>query len=89
MDVEIKEEEDISIKDVFQRDLVVYNDDHNDILYVIICFRDVLAMTATQAEQCAYIIHTKGKYAVKTGEYHILKPYCDALKDRGLDAKIV
>jgi ATP-dependent Clp protease adaptor protein ClpS len=41
-----------------------------------------------QAEQCAMLIHTKGKYAVKQGELKILKPMCDAINERGISATI-
>jgi ATP-dependent Clp protease adaptor protein ClpS len=41
-----------------------------------------------QAEQCAMIIHNKGKYAVKNGDYDTLKPMCDAITDRGIGATI-
>jgi ATP-dependent Clp protease adaptor protein ClpS len=34
------------------------------------------------------IIHTKGKYAVKEGSYDSLKPQCDAITDRGINATI-
>jgi ATP-dependent Clp protease adaptor protein ClpS len=34
------------------------------------------------------IIHTQGKYAVKHGGYEVLKPMCDAITDRGIDATI-
>ena len=41
-----------------------------------------------QAEQCAIIIDSKGKYSVKEGEYDVLKPMCDAITDRGIGATI-
>ena len=41
-----------------------------------------------QAEQCAMIIHTQGKYAVKRGSYEELKPMCDAITERGIGATI-
>jgi ATP-dependent Clp protease adaptor protein ClpS len=44
--------------------------------------------TAEQAEQCAIIIDSKGKYAVKEGSYENLKPMCDAITDRGINATI-
>lgn len=41
-----------------------------------------------QAEQCAMLIHTKGKYAVKNGSFEDLKPQCDAITERGIGATI-
>ena len=45
--------------------------------------------TAEQAEQCALLVHYKGKCAVKTGEYDELKPRCTQLLTRGLSAEII
>jgi ATP-dependent Clp protease adaptor protein ClpS len=33
-------------------------------------------------------IHFKGKYAVKSGDFDILKPMCDAITDRGIGATV-
>jgi ATP-dependent Clp protease adaptor protein ClpS len=44
--------------------------------------------THEQAEQCAMLIHTQGKYAVKKGSYETLKPMCDGITDRGIGATI-
>ncbi|MEN9498066.1 MAG: hypothetical protein RL750_965, partial [Bacteroidota bacterium] len=44
--------------------------------------------TAEQAEQCAYLIHFGGKHAVKKGSYDDLKPACEAILDRGIQATI-
>ena len=68
--------------------IVVHNDDHNTFDWVIECLVDVCKHTFTQAEQCSYIIHFKGKYAVKHGSMEKLKPMKDALCDRGLNATI-
>jgi ATP-dependent Clp protease adaptor protein ClpS len=68
--------------------LIVYNDDHNTFEWVIECFTDVLKHTDEQAEQCAYIIHTKGKATVKTAPFKTLRPLRIALCERGLSAVI-
>ena len=44
--------------------------------------------TQEQAEQCALLIHNKGKYAVKNGSYETLKPQCDAITDRAIGATV-
>ena len=41
-----------------------------------------------QAEQCAYLVHHKGKCQVKTGVYDELMPVCSALLENGLTAEI-
>ncbi len=68
--------------------IIVYNDDVNTFEHVIDSFVDVLKHTLEQAEQCAFIIHTKGKCKVKQGEYDVLLPLCSAILDRGISAEI-
>lgn len=71
-----------------QSQLVVYNDDHNTFDWVIDCFVDVLRHSPEQAEQCAMLIHFKGKAIVKTATFTELRPKKDALIDKGLSAVI-
>lgn len=68
--------------------LIVWNDEVNSFDWVIVTLKEVCGHSHEQAEQCAYIIHFKGKYAVKHGEYDELKPQCDAITERGIGATI-
>jgi len=68
--------------------LIVWNDEVNTFEWVIETLIEVCGHSPEQAEQCAMIIHTKGKYAVKRGSYDELKPVCDAITDRGIGATI-
>jgi ATP-dependent Clp protease adaptor protein ClpS len=68
--------------------LIVWNDEVNTFEWVIETLMEVCGHTAEQAEQCAYLIHYKGKYAVKTGEFDELKPVCEAITERGIGATI-
>ena len=68
--------------------LVVWNDEVNTFEWVIETLIDVCSHSQEQAEQCAMLIHTKGKYAVKNGDYDTLKPKCDAITDRKIGATI-
>jgi ATP-dependent Clp protease adaptor protein ClpS len=68
--------------------LVVWNDEVNTFEWVIETLIEICDHTEDQAEQCAMIIHTQGKYAVKHGGYDILKPMCDAITERGIGATI-
>jgi ATP-dependent Clp protease adaptor protein ClpS len=68
--------------------LIVWNDEVNTFEHVIETLVDVCGHSLEQAEQCAYIIHFQGKYAVKQGSYDDLKPQCDAITDRGIGATI-
>ena len=55
----------------------VWNDEVNSFDWVIQTLIEVCNHSTEQAEQCAMIIHTQGKYAVKQGSYEELKPMCD------------
>jgi ATP-dependent Clp protease adaptor protein ClpS len=68
--------------------LIVWNDEVNTFEWVIETLIDVCGHSIEQAEQCAMIIHTKGKYAVKRGSYEELKPLADAITDRGIGATV-
>jgi ATP-dependent Clp protease adaptor protein ClpS len=64
--------------------LIVLNDNHNTFDWVISTFMEVLHQNYYQAEQCALIIHNKGKCAVKEGQKEILIPLKETLTQRGL-----
>ena len=68
--------------------LVVWNDEVNTFEWVIETLMEICSHSYEQAEQCAYIIHYKGKYAVKQGHYDDLKPMCDAITERGIGATV-
>ncbi len=68
--------------------LIVWNDEVNTFEWVIETLMEVCGHSYEQAEQCSYIIHFKGKYAVKNGSYDDLKPECDAITDRGIGATV-
>jgi ATP-dependent Clp protease adaptor protein ClpS len=68
--------------------LIVWNDEVNTFEWVIETLMEVCGHAQEQAEQCAYIIHFQGKYAVKNGSYDDLKPQCDAITERGINATI-
>ena len=68
--------------------LIVWNDDINSFEWVIQTLMEICDHSHEQAEQCAYIIHFQGKYAVKNGSYDDLKPQCDAITERGINATI-
>lgn len=68
--------------------IILYNDDFNTFDWVIECLMKYCKHQAIQAEQCAWIVHTKGKCSVKTGDFSVLIPICNALCDSGLSAKL-
>ncbi|MEQ8927598.1 MAG: ATP-dependent Clp protease adaptor ClpS [Fulvivirga sp.] len=83
-EVEVLEEVEI----VDNKSLVVYNDDVNTFDHVINTLVKVCQHTVEQAEQCAWIIHYKGKCIVKTGSFKELKPKQEAICEKGIDARV-
>jgi ATP-dependent Clp protease adaptor protein ClpS len=79
---------DVSVEDIIESRLVVYNDDFNTFQWVIECFCKYLDHTPEQAEQCAMIIHYKGKCQVKNGSKEKLKPLKNVLIECGLSVVI-
>lgn len=70
-------------------DLVVFNDDVNTFDHVIATLIRVCRHTPEQAEQCTYLIHYKGKCAVKSGSFGFLKPFREGICEAGIDARIL
>src|SRR5687768_13125076 len=68
--------------------LIVWNDEVNTFDWVIETLIEVCGHSQEQAEQCAIIIDSKGKYSVKEGSFETLKPMCEAITDRGINATI-
>lgn len=72
-----------------ENEIVVYNDDVNTFDHVIETLMYSCDHEPLQAEQCALLIHYRGKCAVKTGEYEDLEPRCSKILEAGLSAEIV
>ncbi len=68
--------------------LIVWNDNVNTFDWVIASLMEVCGHSEHQAEQCAMIIHNKGKYAVKKGSFDFLRPLAEALIEREIQATI-
>lgn len=76
-------------KVIKQNEIVLFNDDVNTFDHVIDTLVYACEHTPEQAEQCAIIVHYKGKCTVKTGAYDDLEPRCSLLLQAGLSAEIV
>ncbi|MDA9563656.1 ATP-dependent Clp protease adaptor ClpS [Flavobacteriales bacterium] len=71
-----------------KRTIILFNDHVNTFDHVIDSLIALCEHEPEQAEQCAFIVHYKGKCDVKSGEYEELEPICNGLLDRGLTAEI-
>ena len=79
----VKESIDVSYE------ILLHNDDVNTFDHVIDTLIRVCQHTSEQAEQCAILVHYKGKCTVKTGSLDKLKPQYSSLLDAGLSAEII
>jgi len=68
--------------------ITLYNDDFNTFEWVIECLTKYCGHDFIQAEQCATLVHYKGKCIVKSGSIDKLKPICEVLLEKGLSAEI-
>jgi len=80
---------DVLLENDFHHHLVLHNDDVNTFDYVIETLIEVCEHTPEQAEQCAILVHYKGKCDVKTGSIEELIPKNNKLLSRGLSSEIV
>lgn len=88
---QFQQESDVQLleKEQGKHQIILHNDDVNTFDWVIESLVEICEHNAIQAEQCATIVHYKGKCDVKSGDLKDLKPRCEALLDRGLSAEIV
>ncbi len=86
-----KVQEDVLVEEQIgiNNEIVLYNDDVNTFDHVIETLIRFCSHTSEQAEQCAILVHYKGKCTVKTGSFDELKPQCTQLLEAGLSAEIV
>ena len=68
--------------------LILHNDEFNSFIWVISSLCEVLKIDSPQAEQLAMLAHHKGKVSIKSGNHDDLKPFKDALNERGIETTI-
>ena len=76
-------------QEAVEHQIVLYNDDINTFDHVINCLVEICGHDVLQAEQCALLVHYKGKCSVKSGSYEELLPQCTGLLQSGLNAEII
>lgn len=86
---ELLEALDIKTKEEIENQIVLYNDDVNTFDHVIDMLIYACEHEPLQAEQCALLVHYKGKCTVKSGSFDDLKPRCSKLQEAGLSAEII
>ena len=83
-----QQSEDTDVIDEELHNLIVWNDDVNTFDWVIESLVDVCGHESIQAEQCALIIHHRGKCGVKKGTFEDLRPQAEELINRSIQATI-
>ena len=83
-----QELEEVDVLSSKEHQIILHNDDVNTFDHVISCLIRYCDHTLEQAEQCAYIVHYKGKCVVKTGSFSDLEPRCSMLLKEGLSAEL-
>ena len=76
------------IDELNSKNLILYNDDVNNFLWVISNLIEICHHSTIQAEQCAYIVHHKGKCNVKSGSYDDLAIMHKELSNKNLTVEI-
>ena len=83
-----EEEVELEVENGESAVLMLYNDDVNTFDHVIECLIEICEHELTQAEQCAFLVHTKGKCDIKHGTYSKLESMCTKLLNQQLSATI-
>ncbi len=83
-----QESEETDVLEDKYHNLIVWNDDVNTFDWVISSLIDICEHSPEQAEQCALLVHYKGKCGVKKGSFDDLRPKAEALIDRGIQATV-
>ena len=68
--------------------VVLFNDHYNTFDHVIECLIHTCGHDPLQAEQCAMIVHFKGKCTVKSGSYEELAPIHKSLTEKDLTVEL-
>ncbi|HOK26822.1 MAG TPA: ATP-dependent Clp protease adaptor ClpS [Bacteroidales bacterium] len=69
--------------------LILYNDDVNTFSHVIKSLVEVCGHDEIQAEQCAVLVHFKGKLEVKSGSPEMIMAMSEKLNKLGLKSKVL
>ena len=81
-----KEKTESKVEEVLSKPyrLDLHNDDHNTFDWVIQCLIKVCKHEYEQANQCAHIVHFRGKCDVKYGDYETISTMKEKLQSAGL-----
>jgi len=87
-EIDVEEDINLLLNPEKENKLILHNDDHNTFDWVIETLVDVCKHSSEQAEQCAYIVHYRGKCQVKHGSKGTIERMHRSLVQRGLTATV-
>jgi ATP-dependent Clp protease adaptor protein ClpS len=87
-ETELNQDTEVLEEKVVESRLVLHNDDHNTFDWVIETLMEVCNHDELQAEQCALLVHHKGKCSVSRGSYMKMKMMKDEIINRGINATV-
>ena len=86
-DTEVEEKVEVTSDE--ESKIILYNDDVNSFEHVIMCLVAFCDHNFQQAEQCAVIVHYKGRCAVKHGTREDMKNIAKKLSEESLTVEVV
>ncbi len=88
MNTEVLEKQESKTAQAEKKHIVLFNDNDNTFDHVINLLVKVCNHDPIQAEQCAFLVHHKGKCTVKSGSLDELNVIAEILADNGLTVEI-
>ena len=88
MDTKVLEKQESKTVQAEKKHIVLFNDNDNTFDHVINLLVKVCKHDSIQAEQCAFLVHHKGKCTVKSGGIDELNVIAEILADNGLTVEI-
>ena len=84
-----QEQVDVLEELVSEYNIVLYNDEVNTFDHVINCLVRICDHEPLQAEQCAQLIHLKGKYNIINGHYDELRSIQAMMNESNIQSEII
>lgn len=89
IETDVLEETEVVTTTEEESKIILYNDPVNSFEHVIMCLVAFCGHGMIQAEQCALIVHNKGKYAVKHGSKEDMVTRAKKLSEENLTVEVI
>ena len=88
-ETEVLEETEVVVDTENESKIILYNDDVNSFEHVIMCLVAFCDHGFQQAEQCAFIVHNKGRCTVKHGSKEDMIDRAKKLSEEHLTVEVL